>query len=99
MNNFLPPMDISEDVLKVYSRSERELKSLLSRQLKGNPKKPTFTAIERQSRKQYENDMMMVKNDIVQYNQMSKLSILDYYAYVEAVNKNISKMAKQNGKS
>ncbi len=43
--------------------------------------------------------MMMVKNDILQYNQLNKLSILDYYNYIEVVNKNISKMAKQNGKS
>ena len=43
--------------------------------------------------------MMMVKNDITQYNQLNKLSILDYYTYIEVVNKNMSKMAKQNGKS
>ena len=42
--------------------------------------------------------MMLVKNNIVQYNQMSRLSILDYYSYIEVVNKNISKMAKQDGK-
>ena len=42
--------------------------------------------------------MMIVKNDIAQYNQMNKLSILDYYTYIEVVNKNISKMAKQDGK-
>lgn len=43
--------------------------------------------------------MMIVKNDIGQYNQMSKLSILDYYSYIEVVNKNIAKLAKQDGKS
>ena len=42
--------------------------------------------------------MMMVKNDITQYTQLTKLSILDYYTHIEVVNKNISKMAKQNGK-
>lgn len=42
--------------------------------------------------------MMIVKNDIGQYNQMNKLSILDYYTYIEVVNKNISKLAKQDGK-
>lgn len=42
--------------------------------------------------------MMIVKNDIAQYNQMNKLSILDYYTYIEVVNKNISKMAKKDGK-
>ena len=36
----------------------------------------------------------MLKNDLTQYNILSKLSILDYYEYIEAVNKNISKMAK-----
>lgn len=42
--------------------------------------------------------MMLVKNDIAQYIQMNKLSILDYYTYIEVVNKNIAKLAKQNGK-
>lgn len=41
--------------------------------------------------------MMLVKNDIAQYTQMNKLNILDYYTYIEVVNKNISKMAKQDG--
>ena len=38
--------------------------------------------------------MMMVKNDITQYNQLKRLSILDYYTHIEVVNKNIAKMAK-----
>ena len=42
--------------------------------------------------------MMMVKNDLIQYNLMKRLSILDYYTHIEVVNKNIAKMLK-DGKS
>ena len=46
---------------------------------------------ERQKR---ENDFMMVKNNLIEYNELSKLSILDYYTYLEVVNKNTAKMNK-----
>jgi hypothetical protein len=35
---------------------------------------------------------MIVNNDINQYNELKKLSVLDYYAFVEMVNSNIQKM-------
>ena len=44
MNNFLPPMDISASDLKVFSQYEKELQSLLSRQLK-EPKESDTKAI------------------------------------------------------
>ncbi len=37
---------------------------------------------------------MMVKNDLTQYNELLKLSILDYYTYIEVVNRNTAKMSK-----
>ena len=37
---------------------------------------------------------MMVDNNISQYNDLKKLSILDYYAHIEVVNKNKAKMNK-----
>ena len=37
---------------------------------------------------------MMVKNNLIEYNELSKLSILDYYTYIEVVNKNMAKMNK-----
>ena len=40
---------------------------------------------------------MMVKNDLREYKELSHLSILDYYTYIEVVNRNMAKMAK-NGK-
>ena len=40
----------------------------------------------------------MLKNNLVEYKELSKMSILDYYQYIEIVNKNIAKMSK-NGQS
>jgi hypothetical protein len=37
---------------------------------------------------------MMVANDPLKYEQLSKYSILDYYTYVEAVSVNTAKMNK-----
>ena len=36
----------------------------------------------------------MVKNNLIEYKELSKLSILDYYTYIEVVNKNTAKMNK-----
>ena len=41
---------------------------------------------------------MMVKNNLIEYKELSRLSILDYYTYLEVVNRNIAKMNK-DGKS
>ena len=35
---------------------------------------------------------MTVNNDISQYNELKRLSVLDYYSYVEMVSANIAKM-------
>jgi len=35
---------------------------------------------------------MIVNNDINQYNELKRLSVLDYYSHVEMVNSNIAKM-------
>jgi len=35
---------------------------------------------------------MMVENDIVKYNALRNLSILDYYNFIEMVSRNMSKM-------
>ena len=37
---------------------------------------------------------MMVKNNLIEYKELSRLSILDYYTYLEVVNRNIAKMSK-----
>lgn len=37
---------------------------------------------------------MMVKNNLIEYNELSKLSILDYYTHLEVVSKNTAKMNK-----
>lgn len=37
---------------------------------------------------------MICKNDITQYNQLIQLSILDYYTFIEMVNRNIAQMNK-----
>lgn len=37
---------------------------------------------------------MMVKNNLIEYKELSKLSILDYYTYIEVVNRNTAKMSK-----
>ena len=35
---------------------------------------------------------MTTNNDITQYNELKKLSVLDYYSFIEMVSRNISKM-------
>ena len=38
----------------------------------------------------------MVRDDLVQYKALSRLSILDYYTYLEIDNKNKPKIFKKN---
>ncbi len=56
--------------------------------------KITFATLEQKERKKRQDDFMMVNNNLIEYKELSKLSILDYYTYIEVVNKNTAKMNK-----